>query len=705
MKTPWKATIVLGIALFLVCTHSAKQITGTVSETDTAMIYNPDNTPAKGAMVRFFAATDSTRTVEYQTKTDTNGHYVVSGLAKGSYNMVATKDSLIVFQDSIFANSDTVFVKTDTLEKQGSITGIVGLQPNHDPRTVTVQVLGTDLYSNVDKYGRFTLSPVAKGNYNLRLVTTMPDYTPTYATIHTEGQKKDSLLDTLWLTFTGIPVVTGLTAVYDTLNGLVHLSWNKPDYRDFQDFLIFRDVYNSVTLSSVPLYSCEDTVFTDTIFKRSNGIGQLSFIDTSDYRFKYRVCVENNSTKHGDTYKFADVVAASPIKVRTFFSWKFLNTMTDSASINDTVSIIVNFQNATRKNMKLSWYIGKKDYLFKTVVDSSISGSDTIKYVWKIASRPKIYVSMIDKANSIWLDSTALNIVQDIPVANAGIDTAVDFNTEIKLHGTGSDRFGFIKKLEWDFGNSGTFKKTLIGDASIIAPSSAQVYQCILKVTDDDDNIGFDTVNITVFGIMTDVDENTYRTVKLGNQEWMAENLRTTKYNNNTPIPLVTYDRYNSSGLSTPGYCYINNITDKNVIKEFGALYNWYAIDPENPNQIAPAGWHVPSDSEWNILQNYLITNGYNWDGTTAGNKIAKAMATQTEWQISNAIGGIGNDLAKNNKSYFSAFPACSGFSNVDAEYWWSTSTERGIFADCAGLTTYSKNWLGQISVRLVKNN
>jgi hypothetical protein len=134
-----KLFVAIIIATFsVICTKNPDNLAGSMSETDTAMIYNPDNTPAKGAVVRFFAANDSTRTVEYQTKTDTNGQYVVSGLAKGSYNMVATKDSLIVFQDSIFANTDSVFVKTDTLEKQGSITGVVGIQPNHDPRTVTV---------------------------------------------------------------------------------------------------------------------------------------------------------------------------------------------------------------------------------------------------------------------------------------------------------------------------------------------------------------------------------------------------------------------------------------------------------------------------------------------------------------------------------------------------------------------------------------
>ena len=311
MKTLWILFPVFAF-IFLTCVKNPQQA-GTMSETDTALIYNPDNTPAVGATVKFFAATDSTRTVAYQSTTDANGHYSVAGLTKGSYNMLATKDSLIVFQDSVVALSDTVLVQPDTLEKPGSITGIIGLQPNHDPRTATVEVLGTNIYSNVDQNGRFTLSPIAKGNYNLRLVTTLADYTPTYVTISTQGQKKDTLADTLWMLYTGIPVVTGLVASYDTVNGQVHLSWNKAVYRDFQNYLIFRDAFDSITLSTNPIAACTDTSFVDTIFSRNLDTGLFAFSDTNVYHFKYRVCVENNSAERGGTYKYVVAVAFSPM--------------------------------------------------------------------------------------------------------------------------------------------------------------------------------------------------------------------------------------------------------------------------------------------------------------------------------------------------------------------------------------------------------
>ncbi|SEW28418.1 major paralogous domain-containing protein [Chitinophaga sp. YR573] len=94
-----------------------------------------------------------------------------------------------------------------------------------------------------------------------------------------------------------------------------------------------------------------------------------------------------------------------------------------------------------------------------------------------------------------------------------------------------------------------------------------------------------------------DIDGNVYRTVTIGTQVWMAENLKTTRYNDGTEIPLVTEQSawYN---LNAPGYCWYNN--DRNI---YGALYNWYAL---NTGKLCPPGWHIPSDDEWAILIAYL---------------------------------------------------------------------------------------------------
>jgi uncharacterized protein (TIGR02145 family) len=185
------------------------------------------------------------------------------------------------------------------------------------------------------------------------------------------------------------------------------------------------------------------------------------------------------------------------------------------------------------------------------------------------------------------------------------------------------------------------------------------------------------SANVTT---VKDADGNVYHFVKIGTQIWTVENLRTTKFNDSTPIPYVTeFSAWKV--LTSPGYCWYDNNT-KNAAT-YGALYNWYAV---NTRRLAPAGWHVPTDAEWETLQNYLITNGYNWDETTIGNKIAKSMAANTDWYTSptaERAGAIETDLTANNRSGFSALPGgCRGPTSIDGDflnvvyfgYWWSAT-------------------------------
>lgn len=202
-------------------------------------------------------------------------------------------------------------------------------------------------------------------------------------------------------------------------------------------------------------------------------------------------------------------------------------------------------------------------------------------------------------------------------------------------------------------------------------------------------------------GDVTDADGNVYQSVRIGPQVWTVENLRTTKYNDGTDIPHVTESGVSGGrtgwvSLSTPAYCWYGNSIDAAYRRKWGALYNWHAV---NTGKLAPAGWRVPTDAEWTALQNYLITNGYSWDGTTTHNKIAKSMATQTDWAGSTTVGCTGNDSSKNNTSGFSALPG--GYrSRRGAFYdeslygfWWS-ATEGGAFIAYYRYLHYSKESL-----------
>jgi uncharacterized protein (TIGR02145 family) len=156
---------------------------------------------------------------------------------------------------------------------------------------------------------------------------------------------------------------------------------------------------------------------------------------------------------------------------------------------------------------------------------------------------------------------------------------------------------------------------------------------------------------------LKDVDGNNYEYIRYGDQAWTVKNAEMVTYRDGTAIPQVT-DQTAWANLTTGAWCYYDNDASK------GKLYNWYAVmgihdtDPNTPNkEFAPEGWHVPTDAEWTTLEEYLIANGYNYDGTTTGNKIAKAMASTTGWNSSTNTGAIGNDQSLNNSSGFKAFP------------------------------------------------
>jgi uncharacterized protein (TIGR02145 family) len=179
--------------------------------------------------------------------------------------------------------------------------------------------------------------------------------------------------------------------------------------------------------------------------------------------------------------------------------------------------------------------------------------------------------------------------------------------------------------------------------------SKVEVDALIANLQSQIDNSGTTSV--------TDIDGNTYDYITYGDQVWTVDNAAMETYRDGTPIPQVT-DATEWSNLTTGAWAYYNNDPTK------GKLYNWYAVmgihdtDESTPNkEFAIEGWHVPSDTEWTILENQLIANGYNYDDTTTENKIAKAMASTTGWNTSTGTGAIGNDQGTNNSSGFNALP------------------------------------------------
>jgi len=179
------------------------------------------------------------------------------------------------------------------------------------------------------------------------------------------------------------------------------------------------------------------------------------------------------------------------------------------------------------------------------------------------------------------------------------------------------------------------------------------------------------------YGKLKDVEGNIYKTVKIGKQWWMAENLKTTRYNNGDLIGSTTPATLDITEENRPKYQWVFN-EDESNLATYGRLYTWYAVT--DSRNVCPKGWHVSTDTEWTTLENYLIAHGYNYDGTTTGNKIAKSMAATNTWSPTDSPGTPGTDLSSNNSSGFTALPGGRRESNGlflyiegDASWWSST--------------------------------
>ncbi len=167
-----------------------------------------------------------------------------------------------------------------------------------------------------------------------------------------------------------------------------------------------------------------------------------------------------------------------------------------------------------------------------------------------------------------------------------------------------------------------------------------------------------------LYGSVTDHEGNVYKTIVIGSQEWMAENLNLSSYADGTPLPEVT-DPLEWAELTTGAWCYYNN--DANYACPYGKLYNWYAC--VDTRQLCPVGWHVPTDDDWLALTNYL-------DGVEfAGGKM------KTTGTVEASTGFfLSPNADASNSSGFSAIPgggrySAGTFDLIGAQACWWSST------------------------------
>ncbi len=201
-------------------------------------------------------------------------------------------------------------------------------------------------------------------------------------------------------------------------------------------------------------------------------------------------------------------------------------------------------------------------------------------------------------------------------------------------------------------------------------------------------------------------DGNLYNTVLVDDECWMAENLKYLPW-------FIASDNYDAKyyAYGYTGYS-IAEAQETGNYHTYGVLYSLDAA-----NNACPSGWHLPGDDEWTDLSNYLISNGYNYDESTVGNKIAKSMAAQNFWSTATNEGAIGNILLDNNQSGFTALPGGEHYfdsfgSLGTAGYWWTSNQAmsgshyyRGLYFNNDELNRNYEYDSKAMSVRCLKND
>lgn len=234
-----------------------------------------------------------------------------------------------------------------------------------------------------------------------------------------------------------------------------------------------------------------------------------------------------------------------------------------------------------------------------------------------------------------------------------------------------------------DHTSDGTGTGSFASDLTNLAPNTtyhARAYATNVAGTGWGNEVTFATLPSLPDTTVTDVDGNVYRTIKIGDQVWMAENLRVTRYRNGDPLPKVTGNSA-WAALDAPAYCWYGNDSTAHGAT-YGALYNWYAVDSvaNGHRSVCPSGWHIPSEAEWTILTTSL--GGID----VAGGKMKEAGTSH--WLPPNA--------GATNESRFCGLPGgYRGYTNGRYEnvglfgHWWSATPSDAAEAWGEGLFTF----------------
>ena len=290
------------------------------------------------------------------------------------------------------------------------------------------------------------------------------------------------------------------------------------------------------------------------------------------------------------------------------------------------------------------------------------------------------YSKVLDAGNNQFQISLPIGVFSLVVNENGIINTAKiisksDNKTEFEFSGNKKTDYGVLKKNK----SAVVQLKYNQGDILIMKAYSGNFVSILSDIFIENKNISFNLVECV------DQEGNNYPVVTIGNQTWLAENLKTSRYRNNIALSNLT----NNNSWGTTTNAAYSDYSSPSTSTTYGKLYNWYAVT--NINNLAPKGWHIPTDEDWTKLSNFL-------GSTNVGSKLKER--GNLHWLTENADA--------NNQTGFTALPGGSrstdgnlyDFGNIG--YWWSSSVGSNINS---GWYRYISNASGNLNTSFYNIN
>ena len=394
-----------------------------------------------------------------------------------------------------------------------------------------------------------------------------------------------------------------------------------------------------------------------------------------------------NLTQGGDTTLYAP---------DTILVIDYVTGIGENGAVDEnTLSVSQNYPNPFKSKTEFNLYLAEKGNI--KITGRDILGRELVHYENILNQGNHSFAFYAGNESYYLLTVTGNQTSQTIKMLNAGSHTTNGEKCKIVYTGNKGNVSGFksqqaINNFVFNLGDSleftgyantidGIFGSAVVTDT----PQTNSNYEfAIIK-----------GLRCPGAPTITDIDGNVYNTVQIGNQCWMAENLKTTAYQNGTPIPNVT-NGSNWGFLTSGAYVWFFNIISWK--DSYGALYNWYAT--VDANGLCPTGWHVPTNGEWTALTDFI-----GGTGSPHGNELKSCRQENSplgggcnttehpRWRDDNYHGNYGTD------DYgFSGLPG--GLRDYDGEFyyigdegcWWSSTGDSQFYAWSRYLYYYGGN-------------